>query len=370
MSPPEISSESIHAWRFQASGLVQPFQNLQSCARQLCGLQAQIHVAAGLAASARVKDLTLSGFDASLWQARSLVKIWGQRGTLHVYQQADWPLIQRVWNGSSWWKRRYLEAGLGKAQDYEALIQQVEKLALSSEVVGRSDLRNAGFPDSLLSSWGGIFSDLVYRGLLCHAPRAGSEGKFAHRANWLPSLPWVSPADAHARKEVIRRYLAAYGPATAQDLAHWAGWPVAQARTLLSAKSADWEAVQVAGQVQWLLRQDLDSLRQAEQADLPLMLLSRFDPLILAHKDKSWLIEPADYKKVWQKAGHVEACFLEQGKILGTWRYQRKSTRLQLNFYPFAPLKTNMKKKLENRAQEIAKFFELQQLECQFQDGV
>ena len=36
----------------------------------------------------------------------------------------------------------------------------------------------------------------------------------------------------------------------------------------------------------------------------PVRLLHRFDPMLLALKDKSWLIEDEHYKRVWGAGGH------------------------------------------------------------------
>ena len=42
----------------------------------------------------------------------------------------------------------------------------------------------------------------------------------------------------------------------------------------------------------------------------PVQLLYRFDPLLLAHKDKSCWLDMTFYKRVWQTAGHIEAFML------------------------------------------------------------
>jgi len=362
-----LSNAQLRYFRFAQSGLLEPLADLQACAKLLVGLQAQIHPAAALAAAVRVPNLSHADLDAQLWQDKSLVKIWGQRGTLHIYAQSDWPLIHAVWSGGSWWKRRFLEEGLGTDKDYTRLLNKVEALAKKSPSLGRTELRALGVPERLLSSWGGLFADLVYQGKLCHLPRQGNEGRFAHRSQWLPDLDWQLPAEGLARREIVKRYLSGYGPASVQDLAHWTGWRVSRAETELKALQDELLAVQVEGQVLWALKSQapaLKTLPKDANSALPLLLLPRFDPMVLAHKNKDWLIDTERYKQVWQKAGHVEATVIESGRMAGTWRYAKRKQNLEVSVWPFAALSRSTKLQLEERAQVLAQCFGLASAHC------
>jgi hypothetical protein len=366
-----LSSAQLRHFRFAQSGLLEPLADLQECAQRLVGLQAQIHPAAALAAAVRVPNLSHADLDSQLWHDKSLVKIWGQRGTLHIYAQSDWPLIHAVWSGGSWWKRRFIEEGLGTEKDYTRLLNKVESLAQKSPSLGRTELRALGVPERLLSSWGGLFADLVYQGKLCHLPRQGNEGRFAHRSQWLPELEWPLPAEATARREIVLRYLAGYGPASGQDLAHWAGWRVSRAETELKALQAELCAVQVEGQALWALKSQVPALNtwpKDSNADLPLLLLPRFDPMVLAHKNKDWLIDVERYKQVWQKAGHIEATVIESGRMAGTWRYAKRKQNLEVSVWPFAKLSRSSKVALEVRAQVLAQCFGLASAHCIYPD--
>ena len=42
-------------------------------------------------------------------------------------------------------------------------------------------------------------------------------------------------------------------------------------------------------------------------------LLGRFDPLLLAHRDKDWVVPAKYYNRVWRPAGHIEGVVLESG---------------------------------------------------------
>ena len=88
-------------------------------------------------------------------------------------------------------------------------------------------------------------------------------------------------------------------------------------------------------------------------------MLNRFDPLLLALKDKTWLIDPAHYKQVWREAAIVEAVLLVRGRIEGTWRYKRSTKGLAIMMNPFVPLPKPVREALEEQAAGIAAFFGL-----------
>ena len=91
----------------------------------------------------------------------------------------------------------------------------------------------------------------------------------------------------------------------------------------------------------------------------PVRLLYRFDPLLLATKDKSWLIDHEHKQKVWRPAAHVNAVLLVHGRIAGTWRYDRKAKGLSVRVVPFSKLSGPVARATETQAAAIAKFLEM-----------
>jgi hypothetical protein len=110
-----------------------------------------------------------------------------------------------------------------------------------------------------------------------------------------------------------------------------------------------------------LREQDLATLRRRppEPEEWPVRLLYRFDPYVLAHKDKGWVVDPAYYKAVWRPAGHIEGIVLAHGRGLGVWRYDRKSKGLVVTVTPFAPLPAYVTEQLPSLAEQAAVFFGL-----------
>jgi hypothetical protein len=366
-----ITEEQAHFFRLRRSGLLEPFATPEAAASSLVGIQAQILPAAGIALRLRTGPLTNTTFEQLLYEHRSLVKLWGQRGTLHLYPAEEWPLIHGALAGrATWWERQALRAG--DLAGYHATVEQIAALLRERGTIGRAELRAAGLPldTEMLSSWGGIFADLVRRGLACHAEPLGGEGRFAHREHWLPALAWAPPDAEAANVELARRYLRAYGPASVHDLAFWRGAPVPDARRWLAALGRELAELRVGEHALLALRDDLDALNVAPppRERWPVRLLGRFDPLLLAHRDKRWLIDPRNYKRVWRVAGHIEGTVLDRGRIVATWRYERAPSGLRVGVAPFAPLPKRVREPVERQARLVAAFFGLPLGEVRFVD--
>ena len=359
----KLTQTQIRWFRMRRSGLVDPFDSPEASTRALAGLQAQILPAAALAMWNRTDGLTYAQFNQLLYDRRTLVKLWGQRGTLHIYASDDWPLICGALSGQrTWWERAGEEAE-GSVAGYHAVLARVEKLLRKRGTLSRSDLRTSRLrlSEAYFSSWGGIFAALVQRGYACHIDQDGNEGRFAHRQLWLPDLEWNPPPYDAANMEMTRRYLRAYGPASPQHLMYWRGAKSADARRWLEALKDETVEVDVGGQTMLALRGDLEALHEKPPArsEWPIKLLYRFDPLLLGIKDKTWIVDAQHYKRVFRPAGHIEGSLIEHGRGAGTWRYDRKDSGLVITLDLFAPLSRRVRAHVEKSAQGIAQFFGL-----------
>lgn len=352
--------------RFRNSGLIEPMDGIEQCAQTLAGVQAQILPAAGLAIANRTRNVSYRDVEAALYRRRSLVKLWGQRATLHLYASTDWPLLHAAQSGEmSWWARRAEKQG--GPDGYRATLRQLAALAEERGVISRSDLASGNVDlDDALSQWGGAFKDLAWAGIVCHAERRNGRAHFAHRSHWLPDLPWDPPTGDQANRELVRRYLHAFGPASAADVAHWRG---ATARDVSRHLESMGNEIAPVGQGTRLLmlREDLHLLDEDPPPDgWPARLLGRFDPTLLAHKNKGWIVDGEDYSRVWKTAGHIDATVVLGGRIAGTWRYDRGSSGLTVMIAPFASVENEQKQALCGLANQAATFFGVELVDCRW----
>ena len=364
----EISPGQLSYLRLLASGLIEPFKTPLAAAQNLCGVQAQILNAAALALFNRTPLRREADFASLLYTSRSLVKIWGQRGTLHLYATKDWPLLAGAFsNHRSWWERQ--------AKDPKAYLEgraAVMKILKTKGIAGRSDIRHlfGEDADSLLSSWGGVFQDIVYHGLACHAKPQGAQGLFAWREQWLPEMEWAPPPPKEANTEILRRYLKGYGPAGEEDFIYWRGTRKALARELFEKLEKEIIEVFCEGKKLFMHASRAKLLAQPvpPTKEWPVKMLYRFDPVILGYKNKDWLIAPKFKNRVIRSAGHIEGILLAGGKARATWRYARENGGLVFTVKPFEKLPSDIKNRLDEKSSAIASYFGLPKKGLRFQN--
>ncbi|MDQ5811784.1 MAG: winged helix DNA-binding domain-containing protein [Actinomycetota bacterium] len=342
------------AARAEALGVVQ----------QICGLHAQVMSSAELTLWARVEDLEPDAVREALWEERNLVKTWAMRGTLHLLPAAELP----TWVGAQGvlkprhhapsWLRHFgltreeaeaLIAAIPEALDRrmltrEELAQEVGRLVGSEELGGK-----------LLHSWGALLKPAAFKGYLLFAPSVGQNVRFARPDQWLPR--W-EPADTEeAAREVVRRYLAAYGPATREDFARWFGTSSpAQAGRLIEGLGEEIAPVEIEGSQAWMLAEHVPEIEVAEPSGV-VRLLPAFDHYVVAApRDREAVLPEALKSRVYRPQGWLSPVLLVDGRMEGLWRHERKGGRLVVEIKPFADQPEWVRRATEEEAERLARF--------------
>src|SRR5438067_2142378 len=113
-----LSNDQVRLLRLHAQRLTpkprDAVADVASLVKELCGIQAQDAHAAPLALRARSIGLVADDVERARVQERSIIRTWGQRGTLHLLATEDlgWllPLFGPVFIAAS--QRRRMELGL------------------------------------------------------------------------------------------------------------------------------------------------------------------------------------------------------------------------------------------------------------------
>ena len=368
-----VTEEQIRWFRLRRSGLVEPWATPEIAAVQLAGVQAQILSASTLALWNRSATgaETEAQVAARLFDARTLIRLWGQRKTLHLYASPDWPLLHAAFRERrTWWEKDAAADPSFDVGAYHAGVARVADLLRERGTLSRKELRAADIPlpVELYSPWGGVFAELVRIGVACHARWDGGEARYAYRQHWLPELTWSPPATEEANVALARRYFRGYGPATVADFIYWRGAAAEEGRRWAAGLTGELVPVSLSTpaperQRLFALGEDVPALTEAppEPGGWPVRMLGRFDPLLLAHRDKDWVVPPTAYKQVWRPAGHIEAVVLAHGRAVATWRYDRIGAgSVAVQVFPFRwPLAATIGKEVRRQARDVARFFGL-----------
>jgi len=349
----ELSEDQVLWFRARRSHLAGPgAPDVATAARAVLGAQAQQQPPALLALSQRTRGRPTAREVQSRLEddLRVLVRTWGQRETLHIYDaQTDWPDVihaQKLWSPGG---RR------GAMPDAAAVKSARKALAQSAGLVTRTDfipavpkklldeaIEKLGDPgDARRFAAGRLLWRLCVLGEACVAHKVGSEQVYAARTHWFADLDWPSTEPAAAATRLTRRYLSTFGPATVQDIAHHFGAKVSAAREWVGALDRDDELIRVTcGPRTELIalagdRAELSKKPPADAGKWPIRLLPLYDCHLMAHADKSWTVPvEADRKQIWRKAAFVVPVVVARGRFVATWKQTKRAKKLEVTVTP------------------------------------
>jgi hypothetical protein len=150
-----------------------------------------------------------------------------------------------------------------------------------------------------------------------------------------------------ARTALVRRYLAAFGPATRADIADWSGLRVADFAPAL-------EALEPLRRFNDENGRELLDLPRAPLppagTPAPVRFLPKWDNVLLAHADRTRVLPEELRKTVIAKNGDVTQTFLVDGMVAGSWSTDKKGA---IALTPFAPLPRAARRAVEEEAARL-----------------
>lgn len=194
----------------------------------------------------------------------------------------------------------------------------------------------------------------------CHLPlvTAPDDGPWgiANDPLYVAAEEWLErPVDLQGDLQgLVRRYLAAFGPATAADMQAWCG--LKGLKPVLESMAAELVVLRDAkGKALWDLP---DAPRPPPETPAPVRYVPAFDNLILAHADRTRIVDEAWRPRIVSKNLQVAATFLVDGFVAGIWKTARKAKLATLTLEPFVPLATAHEAALREEGEALLRFLE------------
>ncbi|HSJ94190.1 MAG TPA: crosslink repair DNA glycosylase YcaQ family protein, partial [Gaiellaceae bacterium] len=144
---------------------------------------------------------------------------------------------------------------------------------------------------------------------------------------WMIAAPDIDPANAC--RELARRYLHVFGPATADGFARWAGISRRSAASAFASLEGSLLPVRSPLGDGWLLADDEPAMRAGEAPAAPVRLLPSGDAYFLLQGAERELLVPRteQRQRLWTSRVWPGALLVE-GEIRGTWRRARHTVRI------------------------------------------
>jgi hypothetical protein len=337
-----LSWKQVTSWRVAQGHLVRRVSGarLVPVVSEMCGAHAQIMSSVPLALAARVSRLRQARVDAAIQDERTLVKTWAMRGTLHVLAADDLPLYCAAQRTRDQYMNpsflRYFELELA---DVEAVLDAIPR-ALDGQMLTREELaqqilkitKRRHLEDRLRSGWGELLKPAAFRGYMCFGPQAGRSVTFVRPDQWLGH--WTDYDTDAALQEVFRRFLAAYGPASREELARWWGVRAPEARRVLELMRQDLTEVECDGSKRWVLTTDLRSFKSTRAVEGVRFLDPHFKDRIYRARVAVWSLPSV----------------LVNGRVMGSWKLERKPGRAIVRVEPFRSPTPRVRTELEREA--------------------
>ncbi len=320
-SPLAVSRQQILAFRRATNHLSARLPPGRRSLRKAAwvGLQDSMPRAAVLSVNARVEQTR-----ASAWEDPAYVQVWGPRYSVYVVPARDVAVftLGRLPDEPKARKRAYdLASALDQAVGGAAM-----PFGEAARLLGGGDpnrLRYATTTGTVLLRWDGARQPAI---------------------RTVPA-PAVAPADA--RRELARRYLHAFGPATPASFAAWAGVKTPSALETFDRLRRSLTAVATPTGEAWVLSRDVDTLQTAAGRDSTVRLLPSGDAYYLLHGEGRALLVPDPAKRAQLWTSRVwPGAILAGGEIVGTWRRAKN----KVTAHPWSRLSRRVREAVEAEA--------------------
>jgi hypothetical protein len=317
----------------------------------LVGMQAQSPNTPYVGLWSRVDGFKLEDLSA-LYRSREVVRIAVMRSTIHLVSSRDCialrsvlqPVIHRLFNGG------YAKMLRGIDLD--------EMAAFGRKAVETKAMTFSELSQHLATRWPGRDRNALSYALRALVPLVqvpprgiwGESGLSAHTSaeSWITlESPLTMPVE-----DLVRRYLAAFGPASVRDFQAWSG--LTRMRDTFEAMSPG------------LLRLHSDdgqelfdipgALRPKGDDEVPVRFLPEFDNTLLSHFDRSRIIADDFRKYVYTINGQIPGTVLLDGFVRGRWRIERDKTKATLKIERFDRWSPDEKESVIDEGQRLLTF--------------
>jgi Winged helix DNA-binding domain len=306
-------------------------------ARDLVGLHGTDPASVYLAARARMADPQVTAVDQALYEDRTLVRMLGMRRTMFVVPVELMGVVQAACTDAIAVQQRRLLvgmlAGAGLTDDPDGWIDELGTVTVkalearggaTAAEVARDDPRLAlqivtaqGKPyEGRQSVVSRMLLLLAAEGRIVRGRPRGSWTSGQYRwwaaADWLPDglAGWSAP-DAQA--ELVRRWLASFGPATLADVKWWTGLTMGQVRKAVAAAGA--VEVDLDGTPGLVLADDLDPVPAPEPWAA---LLPALDPTTMGWAGRDFYLGP-HRPALFDRNGNAGPTVWWDGRVVGGW---------------------------------------------------
>ncbi len=314
----------------------------QAVTQALLALHATDPASVYLSVLMRSAASTLADVAEAMYEQRSLVRWMAMRRTLFVFPRADIPTVQAAVSAplAATLRRRLIrqlqrngtdpvidgDVGrwLARLEDRtEAALTQRGAATGAQLTDDEPGLRTRVLPrapsDRPQNLTTPVLTMMSADGRVVRAIPTGAWTSRQHRwepvSRWWPDgLPAIDTAQA--QRDLARRWLERFGPATTEDLQWWTGWNKTTTRRALDALQI--EEIDLHGHPGIQLAHPADNPADDAESHPTATLLPALDPTPMGWKHRDWMFG-IDPSLIYDRAGNIGPTLWWDGEIIGSW---------------------------------------------------
>ena len=313
----------------------------------MVAMQAQDYPAAKWAIGLRAPRCHDGDVDQAFNEGR-ILRTHVLRPTWHFVSPADirWLLAlsaPRVHAVNSYY---YRQAGLDP-KVFKKSCALMHRLLEGGQTLTRAEiathLKRAKIPaDGLKLAYLTIHAEL--EGVICSGPRRGAQFTYALLDDRAPAAGKPKTRD-EALAELVRRYFASHGPATARDFSWWSGFTITDTNKAIASLQPALESTKIGDLVYWSAEAPASRAKKT-----PAFLLPNYDEYLIAYKDRGAFAEQGRQNLVARANSALSNHLVIEGKLAGNWSRTIATNAVQIQVAPYKKLPPLQSRAVTNAA--------------------
>jgi hypothetical protein len=326
----------------------------------ICGLHSTGLTTSYLSLFARTKNFVKTDLETELYNTRTLGRIRGMRKTLFIQTKNMIPIIySATFNIIEKYFEKYMEFHKVSLKEYQEISKEIMN-TLKGKELSAAEIRKELNSKLNIPA---IIQLMCDYGLLIRSKPIKDwkdrRNNYALFSDYFPNLDLKEMKEKEAIRELIYKYVRAYGPVTELDISWWTGLTKTKIREALESIESQLNRVKISNLngTYIIFKEDINQLREIVNSKEPsLVVLPELDPYPMGYKERDRYIDNNNFNKIFDRSGNVTSTILIDGIVIGVWDAEEKPEKV-IKFHLFQPIKKDLYDELNFKAQRIGKFY-------------
>ena len=336
--------------------------------KEIIGLHATNATTPYLSLFARTCNFSKEHLDEELYVKRNLGKIRCMRKTVHILPKE---LIQAVYSATAKMveltSEKYSQnLGVSRKQYEEAskaILETLKGTGMTTKEIkkGLETKVNISAVVNLMCDQG-----ILIRGKPQNSWKSNIHTYYRFRDHF-PDMDLDAVDEEKARELLIKRYVAAFGPVSLNDVVWWTGFRMNEVKRVLEKLQNQLTRIEIFNlKGDYLIQSsDVEMLYSLKPEGYVLNFLPSLDLYLMGYKERERYVNSKHFNYVFDGSGNCTSTILLNGEVIGVWDVARTEPWVKIFF--FEEVEEAVLRDVQGMAKEVGRFIvdkDVQVIEC------